>query len=191
VIAGFVALFAHRISQSIALLLAVLLMRYYFTDFGWLKAGLTGLGEIAAFAGIGIFIAGLLTPKLVDRFGRHAVIIGSLLLVAAAMAGLGLPMTLPTMLGAAFLMFGAGQVIKLCVDAVIQSDIGDESRGRVFSLYDTLFNVTQVVAIAVAAAVVPANGHSPGLVVATIVFYLLGVVAYVFASRRDHAPHVF
>ncbi|SMC95933.1 MFS-type transporter involved in bile tolerance, Atg22 family [Kibdelosporangium aridum] len=190
VVAGFVALFAHRISQSIALLMAVLLMRYYFTDFGWLKAGLTGLGEIAAFAGVGIFIAGLVTPKLVDRFGRHPTVIGALLLVAAAMAGLGLPMTLPTMLGAAFLMFGAGQVIKLCVDAVIQADIGDESRGRVFSLYDMFFNVTQVAAIAVAAAVIPANGHSHGLIVATIVFYLLGVVGYVFASRRDHAAHV-
>ncbi|MET0233460.1 MAG: MFS transporter [Kibdelosporangium sp.] len=184
VIAGFVALLAHRASTGIALLMAVLLMRYYFTDVGWLKAGLTGLGEIAAIAGLGIFLAGLVTPKLVERFGRHAVIIGSLLVVAAAMAGLGLPMTLPTILGAAFLLFGAGQVIKLCVDAVIQSDIADESRGRVFSLYDTLFNVTQVVAIALAAIVIPANGHSHGLVVVTIVLYLVGVVCYVIASRR-------
>ncbi|ONI73465.1 MFS transporter [Actinosynnema sp. ALI-1.44] len=190
VVAGFVALLAHRASQGIALLMAVLLMRYYFTDYGWLKAGLTGLGEIAAFAGAGIFIAGLITPKLVERFGRHAVIIGSLLVVAAAMAGLGLPMVLPTMLGAAFLLFGAGQVIKLCVDAVIQADIGDESIGRVFSLYDTLLNVMQVASIAVAAAIVPANGHSHGLVVATIVLYLIGVVGYVIASRRDHGAHV-
>nr|WP_232328051.1 MFS transporter [Kibdelosporangium sp. MJ126-NF4]CTQ93914.1 hypothetical protein [Kibdelosporangium sp. MJ126-NF4] len=190
VIAGFVALLAHRASQGIALLMAVLLMRYYFTDFGWLKAGLTGLGEIAAFAGVGIFIAGLVTPKLVEVFGRHAVMIGSMLVVATGMAGLGLPMTLPTMLGAAFLLFGAGQVMKLCVDAVIQADIGDESRGRVFSLYDTIFNVTQVAAISVAAAVIPANGHSHGLIVATIVLYLLGVVGYTLASRRDHATHV-
>nr|WP_083472931.1 MFS transporter [Kibdelosporangium phytohabitans] len=190
VIAGFVALLAHRASQGIALLMAVLLMRYYFTDYGWLKAGLTGLGEIAAFAGAGIFIAGVITPKLVERFGRHKVIVGSLLVVAAGMAGLGLPMVLPTMLGAAFLLFGAGQVIKLCVDAVIQADIGDESIGRVFSLYDTLLNVMQVASIAVAAAIVPANGYSHGLIVATIVLYLLGVVGYLLASRRDHATHV-
>jgi MFS family permease len=185
VIAGFVALLAHRASTGIALLMAVLLMRYYFTDVGWLKAGLTGLGEIAAVAGLGIFLAGLITPKLVDRLGRHKVIIGSLLVVAAAMAGLGLPMTLPTILGAAFLLFGAGQMIKLCVDAVIQSDIGDESRGRVFSLYDTLFNVTQVVAIALAATVIPANGHSHGLVVVTIVLYLVGAVGYMLTVRRN------
>jgi MFS family permease len=186
VIAGFVALLAHRASVGITLLMAVLLMRYYFTDHGFLKAGLTGLGELAAMVGAGIFLAGLFTPRLVARFGRHRVICGSLLLAAVTMAGLGLPMQLATMLFAAFLLFGAGQVIKLCVDAAVQGDIGDESRGRVFSLYDTLFNVTQVVAIALAAAVVPFNGHSQGLIGVTIVLYLLGVGGYLIAMRREH-----
>jgi MFS family permease len=185
VIAGLVALLAHRASTGVALLMAVLLMRYYFTDYGWLKAGLTGLGELAGVAGIGIFIAGLATPRLVARFGQNKVIIGSLLVVSAALLGLGLPMTLPTMLGAAFLLFGCGQVIKLCVDAAVQSDVGDEARGRVFSLYDTLFNVTTVVAIGLAATVVPFNGMSHGLVIITVVVYLLGIAGYLVAIRRE------
>jgi MFS family permease len=185
VVAGFVALFAHRASTGVALLLSVLLMRYAFTGHGFLKAGLTGLGQMAGMVGLGIFVAGLATPRLVARFGRHPVIIGSLLVAAATMAGLGLPMTLPTMLFAAFLLFGAGQVIKLCVDAAVQRDIGDESRGRVFALYETLFNITQVVAIALAATVVPFNGRSPGLIIVATVVYLLGVGGYVVAMRRE------
>jgi MFS family permease len=187
VVAGFVALLAHRASNGIALLMAVLLMRYYFTDYGWLKAGLTGLGEMAAAVAIGIFLAGLITPKLVTWLGRHTVIIGALVLCAATMLILGMPMTLPTMLVAAFLLFGAGQMIKLCVDAAVQADIGDESRGRVFSLYDALFNITQVVAIGLAATVIPFNGRSHGLVAVTIAFYLLGVLGYTFAMRRERA----
>jgi MFS family permease len=185
VMAGLVALLAHRTATSIALLLSVLLMRYAFTSHGFLKAGLPGLGQMAGMVGLGIFVAGLATPRLVSRFGRHAVIGGSLLLAAAAMLGLGLPMMLPTMLFAAFLLFGTSQMTKLCVDAAVQGDVGDESRGRVFALYDTLFNVTQVVAIALAATVVPADGRSHGLIIATVVIYLLGAVAYLLAIRRE------
>jgi hypothetical protein len=91
------------------------------------------------------------------------------------------------MLFAAFLLFGASQVTKLCVDAAVQGDVGDESRGRVFALYDTLFNVTQVVAISLAATVVPLDGRSHGLIIATVVIYLLGVFGYALAMRRERA----
>jgi MFS family permease len=185
VTAGFVALFAHRASYGISLLLTVLLMRYSFHDVGPLKAGLPGLGQMALMAGAGILLAGFVTPKLVQRFGRHRVVLSSLLLAAAAQAGLGLPMLLPTVLLASFLITYAGQVLKLCVDSAVQSDVGDESRGRVFALYDTLFNITQVTAVAAAAAVIPLDGHSPVLLIVATAIYLLGGAGYLVAVRRN------
>ncbi|SFA80817.1 Predicted arabinose efflux permease, MFS family [Amycolatopsis marina] len=182
--AGFVALLAHRAAFGIALLLTVLLMRFSFTDEGPFKAGLAGLGQVAVLGGAGIVLAGYLTPRLVERFGRRRAIVGSLLLAAVAQAGLGLPFLLPTVLIASFAVTSAGQVIKLCVDASVQRDIGDESRGRVFALYDTLFNVTQVLAVTVAALLAPPDGHAPALLVGAIVLYLLGAVGFVRASRR-------
>jgi MFS family permease len=187
VAAGLTALMAHRASTGVALLMAVLLMRYYFTDYGLLKAGLPGLGEMAAAVGVSFFVAGVITPRLVNRIGQNRAIVGSLVVVAVAILALGLPMTLPTMLGCAFILFGAGQVIKLCVDATIQTDIRDESRGRVFSLYDTLFNITTVAAIALAATVVPTNGHSAGLVVVIASVYLLGILGFVLMTRKRAA----
>ena len=79
----------------------------------------------------------------------------------------------------------AGQVVKLCVDAAVQRDIGDEVRGRVFALYDALFNVTQVVAVATAAAVVPLDGRSPGLVLTATTVYLIGLAGYLLMTKRS------
>lgn len=182
--AGFIALLAHRAAFGVALLLTVLLMRYSFTDVGPFRAGLVGLGQVAAFGGAGILLAGYLTPRLVDRFGRRRAIIGSLLVAAAAQAGLGLPFLLPTVLLASFAVTSAGQVIKLSVDASVQLDIGDEARGRVFALYDTLFNLTQVAAVTAAALLAPPDGYAPGLLIGAISLYLLGAAGFLVASRR-------
>ncbi|HVV09089.1 MFS transporter [Amycolatopsis sp.] len=187
VTAGFIALFAHRASYGVSLLLTVLLMRYALSDVGVLKAGLPGLGQMAVMAGAGILLAGFCTPRLVARFGRHRVVLCSLALAAVAQFGLGLPMVLPTVLLASFLITGAGQVLKLCVDSAIQRDVGDESRGRVFALYDTLFNITQVAAVAAAAAVTPLDGRSALLLIIATAVYLLGGLGYLLAIRRNPA----
>lgn len=181
---GFVALFAHRASYGVSLLLSVLLMRYSFTDLGPLRAGLPGLGQMAFLAGAGILFAGFCTPRLVARLGRRGVTIAALGTAAIAQAGLGLPMVLPTVLLASFLITFAGQVLKLCVDSAIQAEVADESRGRVFALYDTLFNLTQVAAVAAAATVTPLNGRSPLLLLVATAIYLLGAAGYLTIARR-------
>ncbi|SEB40358.1 Predicted arabinose efflux permease, MFS family [Amycolatopsis tolypomycina] len=184
VTAGFVALFAHRASFGVSLLVTVLLMRNYFTDHGIFRAGLPGLGQIAALAGAGLLLAGLLTARLIRRFGRLRAVLGSLLIAAIAQSALGLPMLLPLALLASFLISGAGQVLKLCVDSSIQLDVADEARGRVFALYDTLFNITQVAAVSLGALVVPDDGRSPALLIAATACYLVGGAGYVLARRR-------
>ncbi|MCF6422433.1 MULTISPECIES: MFS transporter [Amycolatopsis] len=184
VVAGFVALLAHRASYGISLLITVLLLRFSFTDQGLLKAGLPGLGQLAAMAGAGILFAGFLTPRLVRRLGRRRAIPGALVVAAVAQAGLGLPMQLPTVLVASFVITAAGQVVKLCVDSSIQHDVRDEARGRVFSLYDTLFNITQVIAVSLAATVVPLTGRSVSLLLVATALYLLGAAGYLVIARR-------
>jgi MFS family permease len=184
VTAGFIALFAHRASYGVSLLVTLLLMRNSFTSHGIFQAGLPGIAQVALLAGTGIVVAGLFTARLIATFGRLRVVIGALLLAAMAQAGLGLPMELPTVLLASFVITGAGQVLKLSVDSSVQLDVGDESRGRVFALYDTLFNITQVAAVAVAASVVPPDGRSPSLLLIATAMYLVGALGYVVATRR-------
>jgi hypothetical protein len=121
---------------------------------------------------------------LVARFGQRGAVWWAFAAAFAAQLGLALPMTLPTLLLATVVIAGAGQVIKLCADSAVQSDIGDELRGRVFSLYDTLFNTAYVAAIAVAAFAAPMNGHSIPIMLGAASAYPLGAIGYALADRR-------
>lgn len=187
VAAGFVALFAHRAAFGASSLVTVLLLRYSLHDVGPLRAGMSGLGEVAVAGGAGLLVAGLLTARLVGRFGRRGAVCGALCVAAVAQLVLGLSMTLPAILIIAFMLIAAGQVIKLCVDSAAQQNVGDETRGRVFALYDTLFNITQVIAVAVAAALVPENGQAQWLLLSVTVLYLLGFGGYLLVLRNRDA----
>jgi len=187
VAAGFGALAAHRVAFGISTLVALLLFRNSFTDQGILRAGVAGLGQALAAGAIGVVLAAILTPLLVARLGRPSTVRLALLTAALAQLSLGVPMRLATVLLAAFVLSLAGQTIKLCLDAEVQSQIGDETRGRVFALYDTVFNLSYVIATAFAATLVADDGQSVPLMLAAATTYLLGLMGYMLLFRRAPA----
>jgi hypothetical protein len=63
--------------------------------------------------------------------------------------------------------------------------VEDDFRGRVFSVYDTLFNVAFVAALLVGALVLPASGVSYPLVAAVGAGYVAAAVGYVRFTRRN------
>jgi MFS family permease len=183
VAAGLVALAAHRLSFGIATLVTLLLYRYSFTSDWLLRAGLAGIGQVIAAGAAGMLLAAVLTPVLVARFGRGRTVRGALLAAGILILGLGLPMMMPTMLAASFALATTGQVIKLSLDAAVQGDVGDEARGRVFALYDTVFNIGFVLAVALAAAVVAPDGRSPVLLVLAAAGYLVAAGLHALIER--------
>ncbi|MDT7581957.1 MAG: hypothetical protein QOK35_3221 [Pseudonocardiales bacterium] len=184
VAASFLALAAHRLSFGVTTLLTLMLFRHDFTGAGVLRSGMAGVGEAVAMAAAGLGLAAVLTPWLVHRLGRPRTVRIALLVAAGTQLALAAWLTLPAVLGAAFLLGAAGQVVKLCADAGVQSEVGDEVRGRVFALYDAVFNVCYVLAITVAALLGPADGRAPWLVAATAGVYVLGVLAHDRVLRR-------
>ena len=178
VTAGFFGLAAHRIALGISTLVVLLLFRNAFSDQGVLRAGLPGIGQVLVLGAAGLVLAAVLTPMLVARWGRPATVRIGLMTAAAAQVGLGVPMTMQTVLAAAFLLPLAGQAIKLCLDAEVQTRIADRVRGRVFALYDTVFNASYMVATVAAAMLVPADGRSVPLMLIAGAVYLLGLLAY-------------
>jgi MFS family permease len=185
VAASFLALAAHRLSFGVTTLLTLMLLRNVSADVGPLRGGMAGLGEAVVLAAAGLGVAALVTPWLARRIGRAQTVRVALLTAAATQLALALLLSLPAVLGAAFLLGAAGQVVKLCADAEVQDEIDDDVRGRVFALYDAVFNLCYVLAVAVAALLSPPDGWAPWLLATTAGVYLLGLLAHRRALRRS------
>jgi hypothetical protein len=66
----------------------------------------------------------------------------------------------------------------------VQSEAGDGVLGRVFALYDVVFNVGYVLAVAAAALLSPPNGYAPWLLAGAAALYVLGLLAHDQQMRR-------
>jgi hypothetical protein len=182
--ASFAGLAAHRLAFGISTLLTLLLYRYAFTDIGPLRAGLPGIGEALAVAAAGLLCAALVTPRLVHRFGRPWTIRVALTVACVTQLLLGVFLSLPVVLVAAFCIGLAGQVVKLCADAAVQGEGPDGALGRIFALYDVVFNVGYVAAVALAAFAAPPNGWAPWLFAGASGLYLAGLLVHNAQQRR-------
>jgi MFS family permease len=170
---------AHRMVFGINSLLVLLLVR------GSTPAGSAALGSALLFvaaAGAGSFLGNLVTPVAVRRWGRYATANGALA-IAAAIEVVGVGLQLWVLVTCGFLLGGLGQMVKLCADTAIQIDVDDALRGHVFAVQDSVFWVAFLVAITVAAYVIPANGHSAVLVAAGGLVYLGGLAAHAVIGR--------
>ena len=82
----------------------------------------------------------------------------------------------------------ATQGTKVCVDTIVQSNIEDEFRGRLFSIYDTVYNISFVGGAVVAATVLPMSGKSGATLAVMAVAYLVIAVWYAAVSADRAIP---
>jgi hypothetical protein len=170
---------AHRLFYGLLTLMTLLLYRNSFESFGpFFPAGLTGLGEVLAAGAVGTLLAASLTPWVVRRMGKPRWITVMLVAGGVGQLALGAPFVPPTIVAAGFALGFVAQAIKICVDTTLQETVDDDFRGRVFSVYDTLFNVTFVVALLAGALLLPASGVSYPMLVVVGVGYLLTALAF-------------
>ncbi|MEV0119706.1 MFS transporter [Streptomyces sp. NPDC050844] len=133
--------------------------------------GLALLGLAVAISGAGFFMAAVVTPAAVNRLGPGGWIVACAGAAAVLEPALGLPFEAVPLLIAAFLLGLTTQGAKIATDTVVQSEVDDGFRGRIFSIYDVLFNVAFVAAAGVAALILPPDGRSVPLVVTVAVIY--------------------
>ncbi|MGP3924394.1 MFS transporter [Streptomyces sp. 8N616] len=164
--------------------MVLMLCRYAWSETE--SEGLALLGLAVAVSGAGFFAAAVVTPWAIDRLGRVSWLVPDVQLrwivtCSAASAvlepGLGLPFEPAPILVAAFLLGLATQGAKIATDTIIQEFVDDAYRGRIFSLYDMLFNVTFVAAAGVAALMLPPDGRSTALIVLIALLYAAVVAA--------------
>ena len=145
--------------------------------------GLALLGLALALSGAGFFAAAVASPWAVGRFGPFgwmAVCAGT---AAVLVPALGLTFAPAPFLISAFVLGLITQGTKIATDTVVQTTVDDAYRGRVFALYDVLFNVAFVSAAAVAALMLPPDGRSTLLI--TMVASLYAAITLLLLRRRD------
>ncbi len=177
---GLCAIGAHRFFFGLSFVTTLLL----YTPEGDVGRGVRGLAAIIVATGAGGLVAAGLTPGVVRRVGPAPWIVGLFVVAAAVQTVLGLTFSHLPLVIAAFVLGLAAQGAKITVDTLLQLQVDDDFRGRVFSFYDTAFNVTFVSAGAAAAFLLPDDGRSV-LVIALIGGgYLLTAIGYGLASAR-------
>ncbi|MBB5119829.1 MFS transporter [Streptomyces eurocidicus] len=176
------AMTSMRFCYGALLVTVLMLCRYAWT--GTESAGLALLGVAVAVSGAGFFAAAVLTPWAVARLGRRGWMVVCAAVAAVLEPALGLPFARAPMLIAAFVLGLCTQGAKIATDTVVQASVDDAFRGRVFSLYDVLFNVAFVGAAAVAALMLPPDGRSAALVVTVALIYATTAIALARPGRR-------
>lgn len=183
--AALLAIALHRLGYGFLTLMTLLLYRNTFEPWGmYFPAGLMGLGELLAAGAVGTLLAAAVTPSVVRHIGKRRWVIAMLVVGGLSQLALGLPFLPPTTVVAGLLIGFVGQAVKICVDSTLQESVTDDFRGRVFSVYDTLVNVAFVVALLLAAVVLPSSGVSIGLLVVVAAGYLAGAAGYAHLTRR-------
>lgn len=174
------AIAAHRFFYGLSFVTTLLL----YTEQGALHRGFAGLGQVVVASVVGGLLAALVTPRVTRRLGTQRWIAIVFALAAVVEVAFGTPFRHWAFLVAAFFLGFAAQASKICVDTLVQEATEDDFRGRVFSFYDTLFNVSFVSAALASAVLLPPDGKSYLVVAVVAVGYAMTAGVYAAATRR-------
>jgi len=181
---GLIAIGSHRFFYGISTVAVILLSRNYFHSPDDADAGLATLATVVAVSGLGFFAAALATPVATRRMRKETWIVALLGTAAVVQIIPGALFTLPAVLVTAFFLGVASQGIKIVVDTLVQENVEDAYRGRVFSFYDVLFNVTFVAAATFAAVTLPPSGKSYVVLSIIAAGYVVTAVVYRRVTTR-------
>ncbi|MEU1735908.1 MFS transporter [Streptosporangium sp. NPDC020145] len=182
------AMATHRFVYGMCTAMIVMLSRNHFAHSA--ENALDVASLVLATSGVGYALAVVLTPWATERFEIDTWIPTMLAGAGVLSFALCAPFQQWGFAVGGFVLGLAGQSIKICTDTRVQSDIEDVYLGRAFSLYDMLFNGTYVIAAAIAAALLPADGRSMLVLGLITAGYLGGAVVYraVTSADRSRTP---
>jgi MFS family permease len=170
---------ALRFCYAVAALAAILLYRNHFNDpAGDGDQALAELGVVFGAGAVGYFAAAVITPAVSGRIGKPALIVWALLSAGVFGFALGVPYTPPLVIAGSFVLGITTQTVKICVDTIVQESITDAYRGRVFAVYDTVFNLAFIAAAGLGALTMPDSGKSYPLLVAVSIGYVVTAGLY-------------
>jgi len=173
---------AAKFLFGILSVLTVLLYRNYFYP----SSAPVAEGHVVVLAtvsAVGYGCAALVVPPATRRLPKPTVITLALLTSAVATAVLGGTFNPLGYLGFGFALYLSLQGMAICVITVLQEDVDDAYRGRVFAFYDVMFNVSLAVGALLSAIFMPLNGKSPAIIAVVAAGYAVAAGGYWLLSR--------
>jgi len=179
---------AQRAMYGILFLSVILLYRNYFYRTSAANSSLAHFTLVVAAGSVGYGTAAVVMPVLTRRLSKAACI-ALLLTAGGTVAGLLGPTFLqPAFVVISFALGVVAQGVTICAVTIIQQQVEDSYRGRVFALYDMLFNIPFVIGAAAAAQVIPISGKSYLLIIVAALGYLAAALGYAALSRQELRP---
>jgi MFS family permease len=176
---------AQRTMYGILLLTSILLYRNYFYASSGANTSLKHFTLVVIAAAVGYGAAAIAVPIVTRRLSKAACIAGLLGLGGVVTGVFGPTFGQPSFLVISLALGLVAQGVAICTVTIIQQRMDDSYRGRVFALYDMLFNVPFVIGAVVAAQIIPYNGKSYTLIAVAAIGYLAAAGMYAFASRHE------
>jgi MFS family permease len=179
----------NRLFYGILFLASILLYRNYF----YAHHVTTAEGHYATLVvvvAIGYGCAALVSPVVTRRLTKSAYITLLLALSAVATIVLGETFNQFAYLVMGFILGLAGQGIAISTTTILQEQAADRYRGRMFSFYDMMFNITFVVGALISAQFMPLDGKSHTLVAVIAIGYALVAIGYWLTGRHSAGPGI-
>ena len=180
---GLLTIGAHRIVYGTVTVATILVYRNYFHPVQAVDAAIADLGLLVVITGAGFVAAAAVMPPMSARLGLRRALVVLLVASAAFQVLPGAIYARPPLMVAAFCLGVTAQGIKIGVDTLVQAHVADEFKGRVFVLYDMVFNLALVLAAGLGAIILPPNGKSVPILVGLAAAYLGVGVAFAVTSR--------
>ncbi len=178
----------NRFFYGILFLMSILLYRNFF--YRGIKPSIaeTHYGYLIVAVATGYFCAALVTPPLTRRLTKPACITLMLAASAAATGLFGETFGQIPYIIMGFCLGLAGQAIAICATTILQEQLADDYRGRAFSYYDMMFNITFAAGALICVPFMPLSGRSPILIAVIAVGYALVAVVHWTAGRHSAGP---
>jgi hypothetical protein len=88
-------------------------------------------------------------------------------------------------LGFGFFLYLTSQGVAICATTILQEDVDDAYRGRMFAFYDVMFNVTIAAGALISVAFMPRTGKSPVIIGVVAAAYAVVAAGYWLFSRQS------
>ena len=161
-----VSITVDQVGQGVILTLSLVVFRERFQE------GVGSFSNLIGAGGLGVLLGIATVGVLEERFPRERIVAGAFLAGGIVLLAVSLYVTGVSVLLASFATGTTFAWKKIPVDTMVQESLPDGYRGPVFAVFDVAYNLSRVMAAAIAIPLFPRLGDAGTVAAVGVVFVL-------------------